>query len=305
MSHPRLSRRGVLIGGVAALAAVGGGSSWALDRFVIDHPQVSNVSDLEAQASSTATSTATRAPSVAADEPTIAVTTWTQGSGTDKVTGYVADVTTPDASFLRTAFAEDTFGTNIVADPSVIAAQVGATLAINGDYYGFRDEGIVIRNGIAYRDAGARTGLALHGDGTLALYDETSTSAQALVDRGVWQTWSFGPGLVVGGVVQSGIDDVEVDTNIGNHSIQGTQPRTGIGMISPNHYLLVVVDGRASGYSRGVTMSEFAEMFAGLGAQVAYNLDGGGSSTMVYRDALVNNPLGKGRERGTSDIIWL
>ena len=76
-------------------------------------------------------------------------------------------------------------------------------------------------------------------------------------------------------------------------------------MISPNHYLLVVVDGRASGYSRGVTMSEFAEMFAGLGAQVAYNLDGGGSSTMVYRDALVNNPLGKGRERGTSDIIWL
>ena len=179
MSHPRLSRRGVLIGGVAALAAVGGGSSWALDRFVIDHPQVSNVSDLEAQASSTATS----APSVAAGEPTIAVTTWTQGSGTDKVTGYVADVTTPDASFLRTAFAEDTFGTNIVADPSVIAAQVGATLAINGDYYGFRDEGIVIRNGIAYRDAGARTGLALHGDGTLALYDETSTSAQALVDR--------------------------------------------------------------------------------------------------------------------------
>ena len=148
-------------------------------------------------------------------------------------------------------------------------------------------------------------GLALHGDGTLALYDETSTSAQALVDRGVWQTWSFGPGLVDGGVVQSGIDDVEVDTNIGNHSIQGTQPRTGIGMISPNHYLLVVVDGRASGYSRGVTMSEFAEMFAGLGAQVAYNLDGGGSSTMVYRDALVNNPLGKGRERGTSDIIWL
>ena len=143
MSHPRLSRRGVLIGGVAALAAVGGGSSWALDRFVIDHPQVSNVSDLEAQASSTATS----APSVAAGEPTIAVTTWTQGSGTDKVTGYVADVTTPDASFLRTAFAEDTFGTNIVADPSVIAAQVGATLAINGDYYGFRDEGIVIRNG--------------------------------------------------------------------------------------------------------------------------------------------------------------
>jgi exopolysaccharide biosynthesis protein len=43
----------------------------------------------------------------------------------------------------------------------------------------------------------------------------------------------------------------------------------------------------------------------GLGAKTAYNLDGGGSSTMYYDGALVNNPLGKGKERGTSDILYI
>ena len=76
-------------------------------------------------------------------------------------------------------------------------------------------------------------------------------------------------------------------------------------MVSANHFVFVVVDGRSSGYSRGVTMTEFADIFTDLGAQVAYNLDGGGSSTMVFNGALVNNPLGKGTERGTSDIIYV
>ncbi len=52
-------------------------------------------------------------------------------------------------------------------------------------------------------------------------------------------------------------------------------------------------------------MSEFAKIFVDLGATVAYNLDGGGSTTMVFNGTLVNNPLGKGQERGTSDILYV
>ena len=124
----------------------------------------------------------------------------------------------------------------------------------------------------------------------------------------MWNTLSFGPGLVQDGKVIDGIDgidDLEIDTNFGNHSVQGNQPRTGVGVVSANHLLLVVVDGRSEGYSRGVGMSEFAQIFVGLGATVAYNLDGGGSSAMVFDGALVNNPLGKGQERGTSDILYV
>jgi exopolysaccharide biosynthesis protein len=308
-SQPRrISRRGLLGGGLGLLAAVGGGGAWALDRYVLDHVEVSDASRLAARnvavAEADTTGTAT-ASSYASDTATIKIKNVVTGSGTGKVTYYVADVQVTDATIVRSAFANDQFGENIIANPSEIAASVNAVLAINGDYYGFRDTGIVVRNGVKFRDSGARQGLALYADGSMKLYDETTTSADELIEDGVWNTLSFGPGLVQDGTAISGIDRVEVDTNFGNHSIQGQQPRTGIGLIDTNHLLFVVVDGRSAGYSRGVTMTEFAQIFTDLGAQVAYNLDGGGSSTMIFQDKLVNNPLGKGRERGTSDILYV
>lgn len=307
--NPRkISRRGLLAGGLGLLAAAGGGGAWALDRYVLDHVEVSSASSLAASnvvaadAAGAGTSTAT---TYSSDTATISIETVSTGSGTDKITYFVADVQVTDATIVKSAFANDQFGENIIANPSEIAAAAGAVLAINGDYYGFRDTGIVIRNGVAFRDSGARQGLAFYADGTMKLYDETATSASRLIADGVWNTLSFGPGLVENGAVIDGIDQVEVDTNFGNHSIQGQQPRTGVGLIDTNHLLFVVVDGRSKGYSRGVTMPEFAEIFTGLGARTAYNLDGGGSSAMIFQDALVNNPLGKGQERGTSDILYV
>jgi exopolysaccharide biosynthesis protein len=206
---------------------------------------------------------------------------------------------------LRSAFAQDSFGENITENTSAIAKDNDAVFAINGDYYGFRDTGIVIRNGVAFRDSGARAGLAFYRDGSVTVYDETTTTADQLVADGVWNTLSFGPALLADGQIIDGIEDVEVDTNFGNHSIQGEQPRTGVGVIGTNHLVLVVVDGRSDGYSAGVTMTGFAEIFQGLGAAVAYNIDGGGSSTMYFNGALVNNPLGENKERGTSDILYI
>jgi exopolysaccharide biosynthesis protein len=214
-------------------------------------------------------------------------------------------VTLTDATRLRSAFAENKFGTNIVENTSVIAAEHDAVFAVNGDYYGFRDTGIVIRNGVVYRDAGVRSGLAFHRDGSVRVYDETTTTADTLVAQGVWNTLSCGPAIVADGAVVPGISDVEVDTNVGNHSIQGDQPRTAVGVIGANRLVFVVVDGRSPGYSAGVTLPELAGILQGLGAKTAYNLDGGGSSTMYFDGAVANNPLGKGQERGTSDILYL
>ncbi|MFC8849827.1 MULTISPECIES: phosphodiester glycosidase family protein [unclassified Micromonospora] len=305
----RISRRALLAGGLGAFVAAGGGAgAWALDRYVLDHVEVANASDLTAshasvaQAAESGTGTAT---TYASSTASISIETVRTGTGRQQVTYFVADVTVTDATIVRSAFANDQFGENIVADPSDIAADVGAVLAVNGDYYGFRDTGIVIRNGVAFRDRGARQGLALYTDGSARLYDETATTAAELVRAGVWHTLSFGPGLVADGAVIDGIDHVEIDTNFGNHSVQGNQPRTGIGVIDDNHLLFVVVDGRSAGYSRGVTMTEFAQIFVDRGAAVAYNLDGGGSTTMIFNGELVNNPLGRGEERGTSDILYV
>ncbi|HEY3337710.1 MAG TPA: phosphodiester glycosidase family protein [Propionicimonas sp.] len=305
--HP-YTRRAFLAGGLGGLLALGGGTAWALDRFVIEHVEATNTSANSSSSVASATEASNGAFSVdsyASDTAKIAITRHTSGSGSDTITWFVADITVTDATLVRSAFADDEFGQNIIAYPSAIAAQAGAVLAINGDYYGFRDTGIVIRNGVAYRDRGVRQGLAFRSDGSMTLYDETTTTAARLVADGVWNTLSFGPGLVDDGRVISGIDDIEIDTNVGNHSVQGQQPRTAVGVVDDNHFLFVVVDGRSSGYSRGMTMTELATAFVDLGATVAYNLDGGGSSAMIFNSQLVNNPLGKGQERGTSDIIYV
>ena len=293
--------------GGGTLLAAAGGTGWALNRYVIEHVEVTDASAQQpanATVAQPASGTAT-ADAYTSDTASIKISKRTSGSGNSLLTWFVADITVTDATIVRSAFANDSFGENIVANPSVIAAQTGAMLAINGDYYGFRDTGIVIRNGVAYRDQGARQGMAIRTDGSMSPYDETKTNAAELLADGVWQTLSFGPGLVENGEVIAGIDNLEIDTNFGNHSVQGNQPRTGVGVIASNHFLFIVVDGRSTGYSRGASMSEFAQMFVDEGAKVAYNLDGGGSSAMVFNGSLVNNPLGRGRERGTSDILYV
>jgi len=306
---PLSVRARVIIASALSLTLVGtGGAAWALDRFVIEHVEIGDVSAYEAENSTVSAAASaggvTTENSYTSDQASVTISTVVTGSGDDTVTYYVADVTLNDATALRSAFAHDEFGENIVEKTSAIAEDNGAVFAINGDYYGFRDTGIEIRNGVIYRDDGARDGLAFYTDGTVKVYDETKTTAQRLLDDGVWNTLSFGPALVEDGEVVDGIEDAEVDTNIGNHSIQGDQPRTAVGVIDDDHLVFVVVDGRDTGYSTGVTLTELAGIMTSLGATTAYNLDGGGSSTMYFDGEVVNRPS-NGGERGTSDILYL
>ncbi len=309
----KLTRKRAVVAAALSLALVlpaGAGAVWALDRFVIQHVEITDVAAYEAENSTVATVDATSeavttATTYQSDTASISISTVVTGSGSDTVTYYVADVQLTDATALRSAFAQNSFGENIVENPSAIAEDNGAVFAINGDYYGFRDTGIIIRNGVVYRDTGARTGLAFYLDGHVEVYDETATTAQELLDAGVWNTLSFGPAIIADGEPVDGIESVEVDTNFGNHSIQGDQPRTAVGVIDDNHLVFVVVDGRSPGYSKGVTLTGLADIMLGLGATTAYNLDGGGSTTMYFNGSLVNNPLGTGTERGTSDILYI
>lgn len=305
----RISRRSFLAGGLATLATAATASTWALNEYVIDHVEVDDVKAAETKSGSsgttlnTANATST-SDSWSADGTTVKVSKIQSGSGDDTITYFVADLTLTDATVLRSAFANNEYGENIVENTSSTAKDNNAVFAVNGDYYGFRDAGIVIRNGVIFRSEGAREGLAFYKDGHAALYDETATTADDLLAAGVWNTLSFGPALVKNGAVLSGIDTIEIDTNFGNHSIQGQQPRTALGIIDTNHVLAVVVDGRDDGYSRGVTLPELAAIMTGLGAQTAYNLDGGGSSTMYFQGEVVNRPS-NGGERGTSDILYI
>jgi exopolysaccharide biosynthesis protein len=232
----------------------------------------------------------------------ITITQVTVGSGSNTVTYFVADVTLASATNLQAAFAGGEFGEGRSEDTSDIAAARGAILAINGDAAEDRSDGIIIRNGVVYRDVPTRMGLALYADGRVEVYNETEVSAEELLADGVWNTYSFGPALLVDGTIGDNLDTVEVEAHP-QHPIQGSQPRTGIGVIAENHLVFIVVDGRSPGYSRGVTLEEFAAIFQDLGCTTAYNLDGGGSSSMYFMGELVNNPLGRNEERGVGDIL--
>jgi exopolysaccharide biosynthesis protein len=82
-------------------------------------------------------------------------------------------------------------------------------------------------------------------------------------------------------------------------------PRTGIAKLKSGQILLVTVDGRQPGESIGMSLTMLADLFLEFGAVEAINLDGGGSTTMVIRNKLVNKPSDATGERPVSDAILL
>ena len=213
---------------------------------------------------------------------------------------YVADILLPSVESLKSAFAQDTYGRKITATTSDTATENDALLAINGDFYGARERGYVIRNGVLYRDTPSNADvLCIYTDGRMEIVDPQEKSAQELLDNGAWQVFSFGPGLLEDG-------EILVDTNDEVGMAMASNPRTAIGMIEPNHYIFVVSDGRTSD-NEGLSLYELADFMKNLGVATAYNLDGGGSSTMVYQGEIINTPSSgrHSRERSVSDIVYI
>lgn len=215
---------------------------------------------------------------------------------------YIADVIISDPSKLKSGLAQSMFGRNITQTTSEIAESTGAILAINGDYYGFRDAGYVMRNGYLYRDTPSKDSedLVIYEDGTMEVVSESDVSAQELQEKGATQIYSFGPGLISNGEIT-----VDSDDEVGR--AKEDNPRTAIGMIDKGHYVFVVSDGRTD-ESEGLSLRQLAEVMQDLGCSVAYNLDGGGSSTMYFNGEVINNPTSNGnkiKERSVSDIVYI
>ena len=214
---------------------------------------------------------------------------------------YVADVEVTDGTSILSAFANNTYGRNITDTTSDMAEENNAVLAINGDYYGARQSGYVIRNGVVYRNQGSNgEDMVISKDGTLSFISESDTTTDSLIQKQAWQVLSFGPVLVENG-------QVAVSENDEVGMAMASNPRTAIGTVAKNHYLFVVSDGRTS-ESAGLSLYELANFMKSLGATNVYNLDGGGSSTMVFQGEVVNNPTTNGNkisERAVSDILYI
>ena len=215
---------------------------------------------------------------------------------------YVAEVELSKNAQIETAFAQNSYGKNVTATTSSMAESSAAILAVNGDYYGARDNGYVIRDGIIYRSSAKadQEDLVIYKDGSMKIINESEVSAQELVDEGAVTVLSFGPALVEDGKVS-----VSQNDEVGK--AMASNPRTAIAITEDNHYLFIVSDGRTD-ESEGLSLYELATFAASLGAKTVYNLDGGGSSTMYFNGKVVNNPTTNGwdiSERGVSDIVYI
>ena len=217
---------------------------------------------------------------------------------------YVADVTVSSSDYLKTAFAQNAFGTNVTAKTSETAKNNNAILAVNGDYYGANSTGYVIRNGVVYRDTvredSSNVDLAIYKDGSFKIIYEDQISADQLVKDGVVNLLAIGPALVENG-------EIAVGTNEEVGQAMASNPRTAIGIIDANHYIIVVSDGRTS-ESKGLSLYQMAEVMKSYGVKTAYNLDGGGSSTLYFNSHVINKPTTGGNkisERAVSDIVYI
>ena len=142
--------------------------------------------------------------------------------------------------------------------------------------------------------------LVIYEDGSFAIINETDVTGEELLADGAQQVLSFGPALIENGTVV-----VSENDEVGK--AKTSNPRTAIGIVDNLHYMFVVSDGRTD-ENAGLSLLQLSEFMKEFGVTTAYNLDGGGSSTMYFNGKVINNPTTNGRsiaERSVSDIVYI
>jgi len=227
------------------------------------------------------TDTSYRSPDVSVEVTTVQA---------DGVLYHVAELWLTDVRYLRSAFGNGGYGYGTQSTANM-AGSNDAIVAISGDHYTGRYEGVVIRNGILYRETRFGDVCILGYDGVMYTLTDAELDLEAIKTEGnVYQLWSFGPALLVDGQPQTEFESEVTRAN----------PRSAIGYVEPGHYFLVQVDGRIPN-SNGMTMAELSQLFYNLGCTVAYNLDGGQTAGMYWNGSLLSHPYG----RDVGDIIYV
>lgn len=283
---------------------VGSSGLAVLDTLFISksYTKFSNETTTTSQSSNSSdTSTTTLNTATAYEDDSKAISIETYERNSTQI--HVATVTIKGDASIKTALADETYGRNVKAKTSTTAQSVNAVLAVNGDYYGARDAGYVIRNGQLLRsdsqDANQED-LVVYRDGSFEIIREGDITAHELLNKGAVQVLSFGPALIEN-------SQVAVDSANEVGKAMASNPRTAIGIIDDKHYVLVVSDGRTD-ESKGLSLKELADFMKELKVTTAYNLDGGGSSTMYFNGQIINKPTTNGHnieEREVSDIVYL
>lgn len=205
---------------------------------------------------------------------------------------------------LRTAIAGEP--NQVVAEkPGRMARRVNAVLAINGDFYTQRQDGLIYRQGQAFRYIlnPEKDVLVIDDLGDLHVFLGNENQTSELLSflqsgRTIINAFTFGPAIVKDGVAlpMPATYQTRFDSAI-------RAPRTVIAQIGPLEYVFVEAEGRVK-HSKGVTTDQMGEFMVTLGVQTAYCLDGGNSSIMLFNGRYFDANYAES-EREQSDIIYV
>lgn len=235
-------------------------------------------------------------------DETIKVTAWRE-----KIDGAVynfADITIAHPSQLRRAFAGGEFSSKTRHFPQTMAQNANAVLAVTGDFYNYRTYGVVVYLGKLYRNEPRDKMpdvLFVNSDGDLIIQSCPANFdvEEFLSQNDIMFSASFGPALVKDGHVLTANEALNYE---GEGWIYGFAPRTAIGQLGRLHYLVCTVDGKNPG-ATGTRSYLLAQAMADKGCSIAYNLDGGHTSTLIFGGDIFNR-VAFGGQRASSDIIY-
>lgn len=205
---------------------------------------------------------------------------------------------------LRTAIAGQP--NQVVAEkPGRLVRRVNAVVAINGDFYTQRKDGLIYRQGQPFRYIlnPEKDVLVIDDVGDLHCILGSDTQAQELLEllqsgRTIVNAFTFGPALLKDGQVLPMPASYQTRFDSAVRS-----PRTVIAQRGPLEYVFVEAEGR-NAISKGVTTDQMAAFMAELGVQQAYCLDGGNSSIMFFHGKYYDSNYAES-EREQSDIIYI
>ena len=205
---------------------------------------------------------------------------------------YVAHIKMTNPAHIKTIYS-DLEWTNLGCEISTFNKRINSIFMVNGDFRNaeFGEKLGIVRNRMVVNNKKFNNVLGMDMNGNLKkVY---ATNAAKVLESNIRDTWTFGPWLIENGRIK----------DVNN---EARAPRTFIGQVKRTdnilEYVIVVADGR-SDTNAGLTMKECANILKEKNCHIGYNLDGGGSSVMMFNGKVLNDPCYG--ERADIDYIYI
>lgn len=232
-------------------------------------------------------------------DDTILAITWKEGINGSAVT--FSEIKVADGSQIRRAIAENTYGSSVQFYATEMAAAANAVVAINGDFYTYRSQGITVYQRTLYRHSPKKIDtcfITSSGDMLFSHRGELEDENDArrfIIDNDVVFSVAFGPILVEDG-------ELKKNSSYPLGEIDAIYSRSVLGQMDSRHYLLMVV-GEEGAFGKRAKLNTAAEYIWNKGVKNAYALDGGQTAVIVMDNKTVNR-IDWDAERTMSDIIY-